>query len=219
MGNSCFANTKNCIQKHCDICVDNNISNINVEESINEEKISNNKINKLKNYFSIVEKEISDDLDKRNIKISAKKKRNSGFINLLLIDKSKYENMLNKLLEQQNIERKGPKRRETIRTGNKINDLVKEVMNEKKSNEKNKLKPKRRYSLIIKNKDKPKIRQSSTLHRNEFLKCKSLNKKLKSQLKNVNTLNEILTDGNRSTVFNKKETNKYSISQGNIING
>ena len=219
MGNSCFASTKNCIQSHFDICVDNNISNINVEESINEEKISNNKINKLKNYFSIVEKEISDDLDKRNIKISAKKKRNSGFINLLLIDKSKYENMLNKLLEQQNIERKGPKRRETIRTGNKINDLVKEVMSEKKSNEKNKLKPKRRYSLIIKNKDKPKIRQSSTLHRNEFLKCKSLNKKLKSQLKNVNTLNEILTDGNRSTVFNKKETNKYSISQGNIING
>ena len=50
MGNSCFASTKNCIQKHCDICVDNNISNINVEESINEEKISNNKINKLKNY-------------------------------------------------------------------------------------------------------------------------------------------------------------------------
>ena len=208
MGNSCFASIKNCIQKHWDICVDNNISNINVEESINEEKISNNKINKLKNYFSIVEKEISDDLDKRNIKISAKKKRNSGFINLLLIDKSKYENMLNKLLEQQNIERKGPKRRETIRTGNKINDLVKEVMSEKKTNNNIKLKPKRRYSLIIKNKDKTKIRQSSTLYRNEFLKCKSLNKKLKSQLKNVNTLNEILTDGNRSTVFNKKETNK-----------
>ena len=208
MGNSCFASTKNCIQSHFDICVDNNISNINVEESINEEKISNNKINKLKNYFSIVEKEISDDLDKRNIKISAKKKRNSGFINLLLIDKSKYENMLNKLLEQQNIERKGPKRRETIRTGNKINDLVKEVMSEKKTNNNIKLKPKRRYSLIIKNKDKTKIRQSSTLYRNEFLKYKSLNKKLKSQLKNVNTLNEILTDGNRSTVFNKKETNK-----------
>ena len=208
MGNSCFASTKNCIQSHFDICVNNNISNINVEESINAEKISNNKIDKLKNYFSRVEKEISDDLDKRNIKISAKKKRNSGFINLLLIDKSKYENMLNKLLEQQNIERKGPKRRETIRTGNKINDLVKEVMSEKKTNNNIKLKPKRRYSLIIKNKDKTKIRQSSTLYRNEFLKYKSLNKKLKSQLKNVNTLNEILTDGNRSTVFNKKETNK-----------
>ena len=95
-----------------------------------------------------------------------------------------------------------------IRTGNKINDLVKEVMSEKKTNNNIKLKPKRRYSLIIKNKDKTKIRQSSTLYRNEFLKCKSLNKKLKSQLKNVNTLNEILTDGNRSTVFNKKETNK-----------
>ena len=39
MGNSCFASTKNCIQRHFDICVDNNISNINVEESINAEKI------------------------------------------------------------------------------------------------------------------------------------------------------------------------------------
>ena len=61
--------------------------------------------------------------------------------------------------------------------------------------------------MIIKNKDKQKIRQSSTIYRNEYMKCKSVNKILKSQLKKVNTLNEILTDG-RSTIFNKKETNK-----------
>ncbi len=37
---------------------------------------------------------------------------------------------------------------------------------------------------------------------------RNLNKLFKSNMKKVNTLNEILTDGNRSTVFNKKETNK-----------
>ena len=210
MGNSCFSNTKHCIQKHFDICVDNNLSNINVEETINVQKEDNNKINKLKKYFIQGEKDISEDFYPKNIKQTDKKKRNSGVINLLLIDKNKYEVMLNKLLQQKSIEIKGPKRRETIRDGNNLKILVKEVIKEKKENKNNKLKrraSKRRYSLIIKNKDKQKIRQSSTIYRNEYMKCKSVNKILKSQLKKVNTLNEILTDG-RSTIFNKKETNK-----------
>ena len=210
MGNSCFSNTKHCIQKHFDICVDNNLSNINVEETINVQKEDNNKINKLKKYFIQGEKDISEDFYPKNIKQTDKKKRNSGAVNLLLIDKNKYEVMLNKLLQQKSIEIKGPKRRETIRDGNNLKNLVKEVIKEKKENKNNKLKrraSKRRYSLIIKNKDKQKIKQSSTVHRNEYTKCKSLNKILKNQLKKVNTLNEILTDG-RSTIFNKKETNK-----------
>ena len=213
MGNSCFANTKHCIQIHFDICTDNNLSNINVEESINiqkEEDDNKYKINKLKKYFIQGEKDISEDFYPKNIKQTDKKKRNSGAINLLLIDKNKYEVMLNKLLQQKSIERKGPKRRETIRDGNNLKNLVNEVIKEKKENKNNKLKrriSKRRYSLIIKNKDKQKIKQSSTVHRNEYIKCKSLSKILKTQLKKVNTLNEILTDG-RSTIFNKKETNK-----------
>ena len=210
MGNSCFSNTKHCIQKHFDICVDNNLSNINVEETINVQNEDNNKINKLKKYFIQGEKDISEDFYPKNIKQTDKKKRNSGAVNLLLIDKNKYEVMLNKLLQQKSIEIKGPKRRETIRDGNNLKNLVKEVIKEKKENKNNKLKrraSKRRYSLIIKNKDKQKIKQSSTIYRNEYMKCKSVNKILKSQLKKVNTLNEILTDG-RSTIFNKKETNK-----------
>ena len=210
MGNSCFTNTKQCLQKHFDICADNNLSNINVEETINIQKEEENKINKLKKYFIQGEKDISEDFYPKYIKQTDKKKRNSGVINLLLIDKNKYEVMLNKLLQQKSIERKGPKRRETIRDGNNLKILVKEVIKEKKENKNNKLKrraSKRRYSLIIKNKDKQKIRQSSTIYRNEYMKCKSVNKILKSQLKKVNTLNEILTDG-RSTIFNKKETNK-----------
>jgi len=211
MGNACFATTKNCIQNHLDICIDKNISNIYVEESIIDENKTNNQINKLKNYFIQSEKDISDSFHQKNIKATAKKKRNSGFVNLILIDKNKYETMLKKLLEQKSIEIKGPKRRETIRDGNKINILVKEVMNEKKDNKNNKLKrvlSKRRHSIIIKNKDRTRKRHPTTLHRKDSLYNKNLNKILKSQLKKVSTLNEILTDGNRSTVFNKKETNK-----------
>ena len=211
MGNSCFITTKNCIQKHLDICVDKTISNIDVDNPVVDENYSNNQINRLKNYFIKNEQDISEDLYKRNIKATSKKKRNSGFINLLLIDKNKYETMLKNLLTQKHTEIKGPKRRETIRFGDKINNLVKEVINEKNSNRNNKLKrapSKRLHSIIIKNKDRPRIRQSTTLYRRDSLYSKNVNKIMKSQLKKVNTLNEILTDGNHSTIFNKKETNK-----------
>ena len=110
------------------------------------------------------------------------------------------------------IEAKGPKRRETIRNGDRINILVKELMNEVNTNKTNKLnrvQSKGAQSIIIKNKDRAKIRQAITVNRKDSPKNKrNLNKLFKSNMKKVNTLNEILTDGNRSTVFNKKETNK-----------
>ena len=211
MGNACFNNTCNCITKHFDICVDNNITNIKIENYNNGEEQPNTQINRLKNYFMKSEKELSDDFYQKNYKISGKKRRSSGFINLLLIDKNKYEEMLKKLLEQKNIERKGPKRRKTIRSSDKIKELVKEVIDENNINEKNKFKraaSKKRSSLIIKNKDRPKTKNSTTLYRGSIDGSISMNKILKSQLKNVNSLNEILTDGNRSKGFNKKETNK-----------
>ena len=211
MGNACFNNTCNCIIKHFDICVDNNISNIKVEHSDIDEPQPNTQINRLKKYFMKSEKELSDDFYKKNLKVSGKKRRSSGFINLLLIDKNKYEEMLKKLLEQKNIERKGPKRRKTIRSSDTIKELVKEVINENNINEKIKFKraaSKKRTSLIIKNKDRVKTKNSTTLYRGSIDGSISINKIIKSQLKNGNSLNEILTDGNRSKGFNKKETNK-----------
>jgi len=92
------------------------------------------------------------------------------------------------------------------------NILVKELMNEVNTNKTNKLnrvQSKGAQSIIIKNKDRAKIRQAITVNRKDSPKNKrNLNKLFKSNMKKVNTLNEILTDGNRSTVFNKKETNK-----------
>ena len=211
MGNSCFNNTCNCIIKHFDICIDNKRSNIKVQESDIEEDHSNTQINRLKNYFMKNEKEISEHFYQKNFKVSGKKRRNSGFINLILIDKNKYEEMFKKILEQKNSERKGPKRRETIRKGDEIKELVKEIINENNNNEKNKFKreaSKKRSSIIIKNKDRPKTKNSTTLYRGSIDGIISMNKISKSQLKNANSLNEILTDGNRSKGFNKKDTYK-----------
>ena len=213
MGNSCFTNTSNCIKKFCEIRLDDNLSSIKVN-SINDEEENISKINKLKNYFTQNEKEISEYFERKNIKISAKKQRNSAFVNLLLIDNAKYEMILKNLLEQKNTEIKGPKRRETIRKGDQINLLVNEVLNENKNNiNNNKYKranSKKRSSIIIKNKDiKKRRRQSISFKREGSTNHKSsLNKVMKPKMIKANTLNEILTEGNRSTVFNKKETNK-----------
>lgn len=214
MGNSCFANTSDCITKHFEICLDDKQSNIKVN-SIKIEKENVSKIDKLKNYFKQNEREISEYFNQKNIKFSPKKKRNSEFANLLLIDNTKYEAMLKNLLSQKNKKIKGPKRRETIRNKDQINSLINEVLTENKNKNNNKYKrvnSKRHNSIIIKNKDIKKRRRHSTLlKREEFIKTKnsknSLNKIIKSKMIKANTLNEILTDG-RSTIFNKKETNK-----------
>ena len=101
MGNSCFTNTTDCMKKHFEICLDDKQSNIKVNSiKIEEENIS--KIDKLKNYFKQNEREISEYFNQKNIKFSPKKKRNSAFENLLLIDNIKYEAMLKNLLEQKN---------------------------------------------------------------------------------------------------------------------
>ena len=217
MGNSCFANTSNYFKKHLDICLDENESYLKVEEKIYEENNSNTQIHNLKNYFNQSEKEIIDKLNNENkINMSNQKynHRKSVFINY--IDNNKYETMLKKLLEQKNIERRGPKRRETIRNKNQIEPLVKEVLKEKNS-KKNEYKKqiskkshlKRDYSLIIKGKEKSRLKQTLTIKRKDSNTYKNLNKSLKDHyLKISNTLNEILTEGNRSSIINKKETNK-----------
>ena len=211
MGNSCFTNTNDCIKKHFEICLDEKQSNIKVN-SIKIEKENTSKIDELKNYFKQNEREISEFFNQKYIKFSPKKKRNSAFENLILIDKIKYEAIVKNLLEQKNKKIKGPKRRETIRKEEQIISLINQVLTENKNNNNKyeRVNSKRRGSLIIKNKDiKKKRRHSTTLKREKIINSKnSLNKVLKYQIIEANTLNEILTDGNKSTVFNKKETYK-----------
>ena len=140
MGSACFTNTSNYIKKNFYICLDDNLSNIKEkEEKIDEENNSNTRIINLKNYFIQNEKEILEEYN-NDIKIKMnnnKKQRESLYINVF--DNNKYETMLKKLLQQKSIERKGPKRRETIRESNQIINLVKEVLKEKNNNKNKRL--------------------------------------------------------------------------------
>ena len=87
----------------------------------------NDKMHNIINYFNKEEKEILADLYKQN----DKDKKNTK--NTKKKDSTKYEEMLKRLLEQQNIKLVGPKRRETIRHDNKdIKEIVKQILQENK---------------------------------------------------------------------------------------
>ena len=116
-------------------------------DSLLEEQIQNNKENEqlevtnlytIAKYFNEGEKEINIKLEKKNLKriISHKKAKNMKSYNNT--GDSKYELMLKRLLEQKKIERKGPKRRKTLRINNNKESikLIESVINEE--NEKNK---------------------------------------------------------------------------------
>ena len=140
MGNGCLYGQNN-INNEKD--VDLNENNENKENSSKTQKHSNNKqlntegndlkntnskskISQLVDYFNQGETAIIEEINrgKQKAKVINKKSNNE-----------KYELMLKRLLEQQNIKKIGPKRRQTIRTdGDKIHNIVKELLQENKNN-------------------------------------------------------------------------------------
>ena len=222
MGNTCFCSNSHYFKDiKINICLDKQSMNEITEQVINKENIINEKqekeINELKKYFDENEKEIINSLNQKQ----KAKKRISKKIRETMIGNmfdTKYELMMKRLLEQKNIKRKGPKRRETIRNeGDNIKKLINEVINKNKNNIKNNKKVenkllKRDTSLIIKNTNKTKVRLSVTIDKKDRM-INNLNNGLKKnlqnqQLKNVNTLNEIINEGNTSSLLCKKETSK-----------
>ena len=95
------------------------------EKESNIKTIKQNSLHGIISYFNEVEKEILTDIYKQQDK-DKKYTRNK--------DNTRYELMLQRLLEQQNIKKVGPKRRETIRNKkNKINEMVKQILQENKN--------------------------------------------------------------------------------------
>ena len=222
MGNSCLCGHNHffkdikiniCSDKQSFIEVTEQV--INKDDNINEK--NEKSILELKKYFEENEKEIINNLSKKEKakKLFRNKKRE---LMLSTINNNKYELMLKRLLEQKNIKRNGPKRRETIRKEDNIKLLINEVLKENKNeiiNNKNKINNdllNRNSTLIIKNKNSSNLRLSVTIDKNELLNNLNnirFNKKLHHQhLKNVNTLNEMINEGNSSSILCKKETNK-----------
>ncbi len=217
MGNACFCNNleNNFKGIKINICVDKQSFNEVTEHILNKEEIIMERhekgINELKKYFDENEQEIINEINqKEKMKRLFHKKKKPCF-KQTSID-NKYEFMLKRLLDQKNIKRTGPKRRETIRKEGQIKVLIDEAIEDNKNkkevkdnNEETILN--RGSTLIIKNKKSSKVRFSITINKEELvnnLKNK-VNKKL---IKNVITLNEIVNEGNASSGFGKKETNK-----------
>ena len=130
MGNGCI-----CIRNLC-------LEDIKVETFIEEQNhpTESNLYNNIVKYFDDFERDLTIKIEKKHLKKILSFKRLKNLNTIRSIENNKYELMLNRLLEQKKIERKGPKRRETIRINNNKNliKLVKESIEDNKKKENNK---------------------------------------------------------------------------------
>ena len=122
---------------------------------IKNEQVQTTNLYDMVKYFDEMEKE-NTKIEKKKIRkiLSFKKLKNSS---TLYNNNPKYELMLKRLLEQQNKEKKGPKRRETIRINNnkKFIKLIHEAIEDNKNKEKNiKNKLQKKESILLNPKDK-----------------------------------------------------------------
>ena len=149
MGNGCICYTNICYQE---MKVDNYIEEQN-------RPTESNLYNNLAKYFNEYEKDINKKIEKKHIKKIFSFKKYKNLNTLYSMGNSKYELMLKRLSEQKKIERKGPKRRETIRNNN--NDFIKiiyEAIEDNKKikykNENDSKKLQKKESILLNNKDK-----------------------------------------------------------------
>ena len=177
MGNTCFCSNSKYTQ---DIKLDSFQQPIvNTKTDQNGQKDSDdtsNKINNILNYFNQTEKEIVINLMKKekSKKYAIKKKQNKR--SDTLIEGSKYEEMLKRLLDQKKIKRFGPKRRETVRKEDRIKALVNEILQENKEDIKSKIYSSKKEtsdtqsSIIIKKNKGFQTRFSFNIDRNVILR-------------------------------------------------
>ena len=173
---------------------------INLNEKKKKDNLAQKKMNEILSYFNEGEKEIINSIKKKNKlkKVQNKKKTNDIIDNNK--DDNKYELILKRLLEQQNIKKIGPKRRETIRKeGDNIKDIVKELLKENKDlilNNKNIIET---NTLLIKSQFNKRGRFSVTVDKKSLMDNINTHNKKKFQeqyLNNRMTICEVITESN-----------------------
>ena len=212
------------------------IKNINFQDvkldSLLEDHIQNIKDNEqlevtnlytLARYFNEGEKEINSVIEKKKLKriISHKKAKEMKSYNTK--GDSKYELMLKRLLEQKKIERKGPKRRNTIRinNNNEVKKLIEGVVQENNKKNRNKvIDNAKRESILLNYRDKKTLthaRQSFNIvnkfeHRkitNNFQETEINNELLLNDIKNINNANSnYISDANYACLPGKNHQKK-----------
>jgi len=218
MGNSCFCDNIHfikdskfsvCFQKQDIPSKSDQILYENrhiTNEKCKNKKQPKTKMNELLNYFYEGEKEIINNLKKKDKgkKMNSKKKPDNTMDN----KDDKYELMLKRLLEQQNIKKNGPKRRETIRKdGSNIKDLVKNLLIENKNDVLNNKNKNDNNTLLIKNNFNKKARYSATIDKNTLMNNININKKKfqEQYFNNRKTICEVINES--SGGFGRKGSN------------
>ena len=202
MGNGCI-----CFNNICDKEI-----KVDIYQEDNKHPVQMTNLYSIAKYFN----DANVKTEKKNIRkiLSFKKLKNLNRHNTM--GNSKYELMLKRLLEQKKIERKGPKRRETIRLSNNkfLTKLIKEVIedkNKKKNNikekEKNKSKEnnfQKKESILINFKDKNNdLSKHSVIITNKIFHKKITDNLDDTVLNGANIVNEINpTSGNNSKINN-----------------
>ena len=187
----------------------------NIKEKEVDKKKPLNKMNELFMYFNEGEKEIMNSLKRR---AKAKKLHTKKNLDRTIEakDDNKYELMLKRLLEQQNIKKTGPKRRQTIRRneeGEKIKEMAKNILTENKNDI---LKNKNKYennSLLIKKQFNQRGRLSVTIDRNSLFMINNHNKKKQFQeqyFNNRNTICEVIGESNKESIRKKNTDNSQN---------
>jgi hypothetical protein len=174
---------------------------INLNEKKNKDNLTQKKMNEILNYFNEGEREIINSIKKKNkAKKVQNKKKTNDLIDNNNRDDNKYELILKRLLEQQNIKKIGPKRRETIRKeGDNLKDIVKDLLKENKNIALNKKNSIESNSLLIKTQFNKKGRFSVTVDKKSLIDNINHNNKKKFQeqyLNNRMTICEVITESN-----------------------
>jgi hypothetical protein len=139
MGNGCIC-FKNLSSHYKDVKLDTLLEEQiqNENEQIEATNLTN--LYNIAKYFNEGEKEINTKIEIKNVKRIISHKKAKNFKSYNNVGDLKYELMLKRLLEQKIIERKGPKRRNTLRINNNKDaiEMIKEVIDENKISNNNK---------------------------------------------------------------------------------
>ena len=202
MGSACLYGSNN-FNKDVNLDDCNNIDNSNTSKKPNKSSNQLNtegkdnkksKMGQIIDYFNEEEAEIVKEYNKMKKRSKNISKKNNN---------EKYELMLRRLLDQQNVKMIGPKRRQTIRKeGDKIQTIVHELLQENKNDilkgNKNNI-----GTLIIKQPPQKKGRASMTIDKNSL--SIPTNKRGENFFKKRNSLNEMINKV-ESVDFQKHKT-------------
>jgi hypothetical protein len=192
MGNGCFyGNTNHIPDVNLDKDKTKDIENqtppkdknrLNNPLNTEGEENTKSKMSQIIGYFNEGEAEFTKEYNRLKEKNKNKIKKNNN---------EKYELILQRLLEQKNVKIIGPKRRETIRKeGDKIQNMVQELLKENKDDILKGKKNETSGTLIIKHPLQKKGNTSMTIDKNPLIP--NSRRKTQNFFKKRNTLNEMI---------------------------